>query len=287
MKHKNLSILFLLLASILFIKCSEVKDDISQPPLLEGVHPDGFAKMSSPNFHSNTIKANNWDLESCQKCHASDYSGGLTGVSCMDCHTQSAGPEACNTCHGVFADPDRIAPPNDMNGNYETTAKGVGAHTAHIYENTMSLGVSCFECHPGNVGSGDFVKAHIDGLPAEMQFGTIASSGLSTPIYNSDLTCANTYCHGNFEFTNDNPDLKWAYTEDVISGENFSPKWTQVDGSQAACGTCHLLPPVGHFNSGNDPEAKTCGLTNCHTNAYNEDGSLNTFTHIDGKKTLY
>lgn len=266
----------MILASSLFLyNCSEVVDEIAQPPVLEGVHSDGFGILGSENFHSFKIQASNWNLENCQKCHAADYSGGIADVSCLGCHTISAGPEACNTCHGVFANEDRIAPPNDLNNNYATTAKGVGAHASHLYDNKISLGVSCFTCHPGEVGSGNFVKAHIDGLPAEMSL-----SGYN----NSDLTCSNTYCHGNFEFSKQDSENQWAYTDSVITGENFSPKWTLVDDTQAACGTCHLLPPTGHLNSGNDPEATTC--TNCHPAAYNEDGSLNKFTHINGEKTL-
>ncbi len=269
MKHKILTILITLLLVFLFANCSEVKDDITKPAELEGVHPDGFGKLGSDNFHSLAIKADNWSMTSCQKCHASDYSGGPAGVSCLGCHSGSAGPEACNTCHGVFADESRIAPPTDLNNNFETSAKGVGAHTAHVYENGLGLGISCYECHPGTVSSGDYVKAHINGLPAEMEFGDFASSGLSAPTYNSDLSCANTYCHGNFEFGE-------------IQGNNYSPIWNIVDGTQAACGTCHgkdgTPTPKGHFGNFG-PEI----CINCHGTAFNEDGSINKFNHINGE----
>ncbi len=278
MKIKNLYLLFIIATSFVLINCSEVKEDIVITPALEGVHPDGFAKLGSSDFHSFKIQADNWDLENCQKCHASDYTGGTASVSCLDCHTSSSGPEACNTCHGVFADETKIAPPNDINNNYATSAKGVGAHTAHVYENSISLDISCFECHPGNTGAGDFVKSHINGLPAEMNFGSIASSGLTAPTYNSNLSCSNTYCHGNFEFG-------------AIKGNNYNPVWNIVDGTQAACGTCHgrinsegvitSPTPVGHFGNFDKAACK-----NCHAKAFNEDGTLNKFTHIDGQKTL-
>jgi hypothetical protein len=52
MKHKILTILITLLLVFLFANCSEVKDDITKPAELEGVHPDGFGKLGSDNFHS-------------------------------------------------------------------------------------------------------------------------------------------------------------------------------------------------------------------------------------------
>jgi len=275
MRNKYLIIITLILTSLLIQNCSEVEDEIVGTPILEGVHAEGFADMRSDNFHSFKIQASNWNLDGCKKCHAGDFSGGTANVSCLGCHAGSAGPEACNTCHGVFADEARIAPPTDLANNLVTTAKGVGAHTSHIYENDLSLEASCFDCHPGNVSDGNFVKAHIDGLPAEINL-----AGYN----NMDNTCGNTYCHGNFIFSKEESETQWAYTDSVIIGNNFSPKWTQVDDTQAACGTCHLLPPTGHINADTDETAATC--INCHAAAYTEDGSLNKFTHIDGQKTL-
>lgn len=279
MKQKILSIFLIGLISLAFFNCSEVQDEITQTPILEGVHPEGFGKLGSDDFHSFKLQSTNWDLVQCQKCHGADYSGGTVNESCLDCHSSSAGPEACNTCHGVFADDTKIAPPTDISNNYETSSKGVGAHSSHVYESDLSNGYSCFTCHPSNVGNGDFVKAHIDGLPAEMSI-----SGYSF----SNLTCENNYCHGNFEFkkADVDPDFAFIYKADVITGENFTPNWNQVDGTQAACGTCHLLPPRGHLLEGTDPEAETCASNNCHPSAFNEDGTLNKFTHANGEKNL-
>lgn len=285
MISKKLTLILLFILSIIFVNCSEVKDDIAEPEELEGVHPDGFGDPSSDKFHSFKIQDNLWDMTNCQKCHAADYSGGTAEVTCLDCHSGGAGPEACNTCHGVFADESRIAPPTDINNNFATSARGVGAHTVHVYETEIGLGVSCYECHPGNADAGDYVASHSDGLPAEMAFGSFSSSGGSTPTFDTnDLTCANTYCHGSFTFKKSDSESQWAFTDSVIVGENFSPIWNIVDGTQAACGTCHLLPPTGHINAGNDPEAATC--RSCHSTAYNEDGSLNKFNHINGSKNL-
>lgn len=242
------------------------------------VHKAGIVSPSSEDFHGNFLKNTNWDLSECKTCHNNDYSGGLVSSSCNTCHSGSNGPESCNTCHGNFEDESKIAPPRDLSGNTLTSAKGVGAHTSHLYENILSNEISCYECHPSSENTDNYVAAHIDGLPAEMAFGAFSSSGLSEPSYNSDLSCANTYCHGNFEFGN-------------IKGNNFSPVWNIVDGTQAACGTCHgklngdgnLIPtPEGHFG-----EYTEDACIGCHPTAYNEDGSLNKSAHINGEPNQF
>lgn len=298
MRNKLSFIVISLIASLILINCSEVKDDITEPEELQGVHPEGFGKFGSENFHSVKIQADNWDMTGCMKCHAADYSGGLTGVSCLDCHTSNAGPEACNTCHGSFADGTKIAPPTDLSNNSSTSAKGVGAHTVHIYENNLSLPLSCGECHPGNEsGSSNYVSAHIDGLPAEMLFGDIASSGPSSPSYDySNINCSNTYCHGNFVFYKDESENGFAYSDSVIVGNNFTPVWNIVDGSQGQCGTCHgeidndgnlVTPqPTGHFGNFS---IDMC--VNCHSSTFNfynssDDFEINTSNHINGQVNL-
>jgi predicted CxxxxCH...CXXCH cytochrome family protein len=263
MRNKFLLVILLLISTLFLFNCSEIKDDITEPEKLDGVHPEGFGTMGSDNFHIFKIQSNKWDLTACQKCHASDYAGGTTGVSCFDCHTSSAGPEACNTCHGNFSDENRIAPPTDLANKYETSAKGVGAHTAHVYETKIALGVGCYTCHPGHETSSNYITSHSDGLPAEM----------SLAGYNAtDLTCSDTYCHGNFEFNS-------------VKGNNFSPIWNVVDGTQAACGTCHgkdgTPTPKGH--SGNYTETQ---CKNCHADTFNEDGSLNKFIHMNGEANI-
>jgi predicted CxxxxCH...CXXCH cytochrome family protein len=208
-------------------------------------------------------------LNQCSQCHGTDYSGGLVSSSCNTCHSGSNGPESCNTCHGDFSDESRIAPPKDLSDNIETSARGVGAHSTHLYDNMVSAELSCTDCHPEVQTDDNYVFAHINGLPAEIAFGDLASQGGSDPVYNTDLSCANTYCHGNFDFNG-------------IMGNNFSPVWNIVDGTQGACGTCHgkdgTPAPQGHFGNF---EADDC--VTCHSTTFNEDGSLNKLTHINGE----
>jgi len=264
--------------------CSEVNDNIVPPPTV-GVHPEGFGDASSPNFHKFVFRESNWsfNLHECQQCHAADYTGGTTGQSCLGCHTEPTGPEACNTCHGVFANPEYIAPPVDLEDNSEVSARGVGAHFTHVYDtNSVSVNYGCFECHKETVGTDLFVHEHIAPPPAEMEFGEFAHSdslGLEPTYDFTNLNCSNTYCHGGFKFGKSSSSNQWAYAEDYIVGNNFTPVWNSTTGKEAACGTCHgeidengdlITPqPKGHFGT-----FVITDCVNCHSSVVNSDGEI-------------
>jgi predicted CxxxxCH...CXXCH cytochrome family protein len=291
-KFTVLALLFVGL--FLTIGCSEIKDDITQPAEFTH-HPEGFGDAASPNFHKFAFVNSNWsfNLTKCQSCHAADYAGGTVGVSCLTCHTQPAGPEACNTCHGEFANPNFISPPNDLEGNSDKGSKGVGAHFIHVYNNGKSTNIGCFECHQQTLSDDAFVHAHISPTPAKMQFGefTYADSLGVDPEYSfTNLDCSNTYCHGGFKFSKSSSTSQWAYSGDYIVGNNYSPVWNSTTGLEAQCGTCHgqiiggeLTPlPIGHFGS-----FKKTDCANCHSSMVNSNGEIiDKFKHINKEKNL-
>lgn len=286
MKIKYL--MFIVVASFMVFACAEVKDDITTPAKVT-VHPEGFGEVGSPNFHAKAFKTTeyNWNLKQCQTCHASNYSGGTAGVSCLTCHSAAEGPEACNTCHGEFGG-TRISPPQALDDGIETTNKGVGAHVNHAYENEIAQNIGCYECHPAETGSSEnYVYAHVGQPPADIQFGAFSNKVGSAEYDFTNNTCSNTYCHGNFVFLKDSAGSNsWAYTDSVIVGENFSPVWNKVDGTQAACGTCHMLPPKGHMNAGNDPAATSC--SSCHVGVVDANGKIiDTQKHLNGKANVF
>jgi predicted CxxxxCH...CXXCH cytochrome family protein len=279
MKLKLIYLLSFILIGLLFISCSDIRNDIPTPSTVS-VHGDGFSKVGSPNFHGNYIKNSNWNLKFCQQCHGADYSGGTTGSSCFQCHTSPQGPEACNTCHGDFSVPGRIAPPRDINGDIETTARGVGAHTIHLYENTISQNLPCEECHRVPRTALDSVHLYSP-LPAKVMLGNLSKrNGALDVIYNPDnLTCSNTYCHGNFAFYKDSSANTYAYVDDKITGNNTTVTWNQVPANPAQCGTCHGIPPTGHLGP---LLVESCH--SCHQEVVDENGHIIDKTkHIDGK----
>lgn len=210
-------------------------------------HTDGWLVASSQDFHGVYIRGHGWNLVICQTCHGEDYDGGEGGRSCNACH--SGTPEACNTCHGSGSNP---APPEAIDGDTATTFTGVGAHQSHI--SYSSVRFDCSECHlkPDSL----YQPGHVDSdLPAELSFGPLARAEGADPLWDG-ATCADVYCHGS-----------------TVSGPNPDPVWTVVDGSQAACGACHRIPPHGNWGS----------CDGCHPSVVGPDTSIiDRDLHVNG-----
>ena len=155
-------------------------------------------------------------------------------------------------CHGSDIS---TAPPTSIAGDTATTAKGVGAHQQHLnVAPTWHRQVACSDCHvvPQTVGA----PGHIDGdNVAEVQFSALAGAA---PAY-TGTTCT-AQCHGST----------------ALGGTHPEPTWTQVDGSQVTCGSCHGTPPPA-------PHPQDPNCASCHPSM--EEGSL-TFRdpslHING-----
>jgi predicted CxxxxCH...CXXCH cytochrome family protein len=287
MKKFFISFIGIIILSFVLISCSEIQPDIT-PPTKVSLHKEGVNDPASPNFHGQLVKQNNWNLKACQQCHASNYTGGTAKASCLDCHRQPGGPEACNTCHGDYSNPFSIAPPRDLSGGISDTSRGVGAHTKHLGGNQIGGVVECSVCH--NIPRGYSDVGHIDGSPsAEVIFSGLAVKNVSSnPVYNySQISCSNTYCHGNFSFSKDASSYKFAYTQDQMIGNNSSPIWNKVDGTFLKCNSCHGKSeadpsPVGHINSSNN----LC--VNCHPGVVDNQGNIiDKEKHINGKINVF
>jgi predicted CxxxxCH...CXXCH cytochrome family protein len=246
------------------------------------VHTEEMMQPNSQQFHGKFIELRNWDMSSCQQCHGISYTGGIVSPTCNSCHKNANGPEACNTCHGDFGDVTRTAPPRALNNSISTSYAGVGAHSKHLLNAQISSNIVCNECH--KVPGGLSTAGHIDSTPkAELVFGILSKKGPSAPTYDFGTNkCSNTYCHGNFSFSKSTSNYSFAYTSDQMTGNNFSPDWKKVDGTQDACGTCHGLPPTGHMAS----ELKAC--TTCHQGVIDATGKIIDKTkHINGQINVF
>lgn len=280
MKHLFLFLTVFTLSMIL-LGCNELDENITKPEL-PGYHAKGIINPASPDFHGQVIRGENWSMKSCAQCHASDYAGGIVDASCLTCHTGNNGPEACNTCHGDFANSSRIAPPRALNGSISTDDPGVGAHVAHLYENDLGDNIRCSTCH--TFPSSFYADSHLgDDDVAEINFGRLSVFQGVTPTYDfGDNTCANTYCHGNFAFYKDSSAYPGLYTADVMVGNNVMPVWNQVDGTQAECGSCHGIPPEGH-----QPFALS-DCANCHIGVIDNQGNIIDQTlHVNGQPNVF
>jgi predicted CxxxxCH...CXXCH cytochrome family protein len=209
----------------------------------------------------------------CGQCHAPTMIAGQPGVIAnaathIDGNLDVTTNQPCNQCHGSAGTPSSNsaainAPPKDSLGNTATTARGVGAHQAHLNPATQRFAaVQCSDCHtvPATVNS----VGHIDHpLPAYVKFSQRAGS---SPTWNG-AQCSNVYCHG-------------ATLTDGATGAGgaaTSPLWTKVDGTQAQCTSCHGNPPPAPH-----PQNADCG--SCHPDV--QAGSPTVFSnpaqHVDG-----
>jgi predicted CxxxxCH...CXXCH cytochrome family protein len=225
-------------------------------------HPDGF---SNPTLHG---KAALGALASCPRCHGADYGGAAGGAipSCNACHAQALPGDwktNCTFCHGAQT-PDytadrlaRAAPPRGVNGETATTDLAVGAHQAHL-----AAGAACNQCH-----SVPTDLSHVDGGAPSVRFGALATTG-SASWDPATATCSSVYCHGGTL---------------NAAGSLTAPRWTKVDGTQAACGTCHGVPPPAPHPSAALGE---CGACHPEVSADANGNLLLGSTHIDGQVEL-
>jgi predicted CxxxxCH...CXXCH cytochrome family protein len=190
----------------------------------------------------------------CELCHLPSAGLAMTiadPTTHVDGVLQVAG--GCDSCHGENG---VSAPPLDLDGSSDTSIRTVGAHRIHLAGGAFGKPVECGECHvvPAEVGS----PGHVDTLrPAEITFGAIAAFG-SIPTYDG-VGCSDTYCHGG------------------VGATTPIPRWTQLDGTQAACGGCHGVPPSTPSHQG----AGDCAI--CHLPTAGPNLTIaNRTTHVDG-----
>jgi hypothetical protein len=261
-------------------------------------HSAAFAPAGG---HTAYMTAHGYPYAQCQTCHGSAYAGGaVVNVSCSStgCHEEANGtpksPEACNTCHGTFRaaanDSLSAAPPLDVSGNSSTSSRGVGAHARHLVSGTLGRAVQCQQCH--TVPATVFAPGHLgSGPPAEIVFsGTLAAlptangAFIPLPAYDAGaLKCSDTYCHGSWRVSKASAPAgrQFAYLDSLMTGAGFAPVWNQSAG-QAACGSCHGLPPAGHLGS-TSPVFPINSCSGCHYDVDINGNIIDPAKHINGK----
>ena len=166
----------------------------------------------------------------CSVCHAATVAADNRSIIDLERHIDGvvdvATTTSCTACHGDL----NPAPPRDLDGERLTSFPGVGAHQPHVLGTERSRKVPCAECH--RVPSHVLAPGHLDSArPAEVVFSGAAVADSALASY-SQGSCQNTACHGAL-WNSGNPS----------GGTHTEPSWTKVDGTEAACGACHGLPP--------------------------------------------
>jgi hypothetical protein len=254
------------------------------------VHKTGITDPNSSNFHGKFLKANAWNISACASCHNSSFTGGTQSPTCKTsgCHTSAQGPAACNTCHGDFNNPSQVSPPKDLDGNTSTSSPGVGAHAKHLSAFANGISLACSECHtvPADVNAAGHLGS--DGN-AELSFGAFTNKLGGTSYDFGTNKCANTYCHGNFEFKKADASSvsQNQYTADKMVGNKRAPKWNVLDGSEVKCSSCHGKSdadpsPIGHIPYTIDQ------CVWCHSTVVDASGTIiDKSRHINGKANVF
>jgi len=203
----------------------------------------------------------------CDVCHPEPHS--LTASVDPKTHVDGKvqvgnGSGDCSACHGS---PGQPAPPRDLLGNTDESAIGVGAHVAHLTAaHDISAPIACIECHAVPAQLND--PGHIDHdlpatvFPASILTGSLAGSDRARPAWDhASGTCANVYCHGGGELLALN---------DRAPGVNRTPVWTS-GSSQAACGSCHGIPPDDGIHIAGTPLTQ---CVKCHANTMDATGAI-------------
>jgi predicted CxxxxCH...CXXCH cytochrome family protein len=219
----------------------------------------------------------------CELCHGAAYADGGVDVALhLDGKVELRnGGEKCDSCHSGPDSPTFI----DLRGRgADAGVQTVGAHDAHLHASRLRGPLTCNECHlvPDKVSA----VGHIDSPPPAKVFpsdlGGLAWKQGAMPTYNAaNATCGSVYCHGGGDFGH--PD-----TAPMLLR---TPSWTGKS-DQAACGTCHGLPPQdGTFGHA---AALTTPCVLCHSGTVSADGGIIfsslpdgglTSKHLDGKIT--
>ena len=203
-------------------------------------------------------------LDTCASCHQGVANDDLE-ITDSARHVDGlvAAPTGCADCHGTG---ELGSPPPDLHGSTATTSVGVGAHAAHVAANQLRGPIPCSDCHlmPADL----WAPAHLDGdnvaevFPMVEAFTSRARARGAEPIWvRASATCSGVYCHGGGP----------AQLGDGAAGINREPLWTSVGSGQAACGSCHGMPPTTGFHNP-DIELTECHL--CHADTVDESGAI-------------
>ncbi len=165
---------------------------------------------------------------------------------CAQCHgadfSGGASGKSCLTCHAQGPTACTVC---------HAQPPATGAHVAHAAK------YDCTVCHvkpaawndPGHLFASDGSVI----TSARITFGGLAVSHGATPSWDG-ASCSGTYCHG-----------------------SAKPVWTGGAG-QAACGSCHAIPPANHASS-------RCG--DCHVRVANDQAQIvDDALHVDGQVSL-
>jgi len=222
----------------------------------------------------------------CQTCHRPSFIGDQPRSPLhVNGQVDLAAPiTTCVGCHGSGNSP---APPIDVLGRSDPTLRTVGAHRDHLEAlHKLSAPVVCSECHlvPTAFNS----PGHVDHQPPAVVFppdaGTLARADGAVPFYDGSLdggtASCTVYCHG----------AGARLSQDTAAG-NQRPVFNGGPG-EAACGTCHGIPPRVTGTHHHDGVTNVTQCASCHPKSVTSAGNIivdssGKSTHLNGVVDLF
>ncbi len=231
----------------------------------------------------------------CGTCHGNPPAGHGPDTRCNTCHRpsfvgdQPISPNHVNfvvdlaapagSCIGCHGSGDSPAPPIDVLGRSDESLQTVGAHREHVQAlHKVSAPVACGECHtvPTDIHS----PGHIDHPPPAIVFpagaGTLARADGATPSYDASTATCTSYCHGSGTLL----------SKDTSPSVNRAPKFNGGP-SQAACGSCHGIPPNVPGETVHQGVTSITQCAACHAKTVTPAGNIivdaaGNSTHVNG-----
>jgi predicted CxxxxCH...CXXCH cytochrome family protein len=167
----------------------------------------------------------------------------------------------------------------DLLGRSDPALQTVGAHREHVSAlHKVSAPVACNECHrvPTELDS----PGHIDTAgPAEVfppGAGTLARADGAVASYDPGTATCTAYCHGSGA----------RLSQDTSPSVNRTPVWNGGPG-QAACGSCHGIPPKVTGTTHHAGVTTITQCAGCHPDSVTPAGNIKVdasghSTHLDG-----
>jgi hypothetical protein len=138
------------------------------------------AQKHTGNWIANHAAASTTNIGSCAECHGQDLAGGVSGISCTQCHMGGS----------YSVHPLDWGEPTALNHSAFVVSQGTnGCANANCHGASLlggTTGPSCSSCHLGGT-----MSIH----PADWA-GTISTAHGAYVNTNTSNSCKNIYCHG-------------------------------------------------------------------------------------------
>lgn len=272
------SISTLILIVVLFAGCSKLKNELTEPPSPTIIHAAGWSELNNSEFHGNYLKENAWKLINCIQCHASNYEGGTSNVSCYNCHESYPHKsgwmlESSVNYHGLF-----------LKNEDWSAAACKSCHGSDLQGG--NTGVKCATCHesfPHQVGWKQTNDANFHGQYIKTDsWEMFQCTGCHGSDYNggvvADVSCMASNCHVDQNNNKKSPEacntchgvftakadsaLTWSPPKSVNGESSTSVRGvgahqkhlaTGTIGKTVKCSECHSVPSQtfvsGHLDS--------------------------------------